>query len=352
MLGIQAHAARVAWTIFLLALLAVTVFLIRRTLLIFILALFFAYMLTPLVNLVDRVTPARMPRSLALAIVYVLLLGVLVTLGITLGSKLAEETTSLARRLPAMMQPAQLEKVYLPGWLEPAREKIVAAISSLQNGSEQILPALRGIGEKLISLAGNLGFAVLVPILAFFFLKDAPALRAMLISQMDPGPRRRLVEEILADIHLLLGQYIRALVLLSLATFLVYSVFFSIVGVPYAVLLASVAAMLEFIPVLGPLSAVIAVTVVSAASGFSSILMLLIFFAVYRLFQDYILQPWLMSSGVELHPLIVIFGALAGEQIGGVAGMFLSVPVLATLRVVYVRASRSRAPRITPLETA
>jgi predicted PurR-regulated permease PerM len=55
------------------------------------------------------------------------------------------------------------------------------------------------------------------------------------------------------------------------------------------------------------------------------------------LIQDYVLQPYLMSSGVALHPLLVIFGVLAGEQVGGVPGMFLSIPVLATLRVIYVR---------------
>ena len=342
MLGIQAHAARVAWTIFLVALLIATAYLIRRTVLIFVLALFFAYMLTPLVDLVYRVTPARFSRTLALGVVYVTLLGVLVLAGFTLGSRIADETASLAKRLPEMVGASKIEELKLPAWLEPARDRIVHAIASLQTGGEQVLPVLRSIGQRLISLAGNLGFAVLVPILAFFFLKDGMMLRDSLLAQLDQGPRRRLVEGILEDIHLLLGQYIRALVLLSLATFAIYSIFFSVVSVPYSVLLASVCAMLEFIPVLGPLSGVIIVLVVSVAAGYNSVLMLLIFFGVYRLFQDYVLQPYLMSSGVELHPLIVLFGALAGEQIGGVAGMFLSVPVLATLRVVYVRAQRSR----------
>ena len=61
-----------------------------------------------------------------------------------------------------------------------------------------------------------------------------------------------------------------------------------------------------------------------------------------RLFQDYVLQPHLMSAGVALHPLWVIFAVLAGEQVAGVAGMFLSIPVLATLRVVVVRVRKSR----------
>ena len=65
------------------------------------------------------------------------------------------------------------------------------------------------------------------------------------------------------------------------------------------------------------------------------------FFIGYRLFQDYVLQPYLLGSGVALHPLLILFGALAGEQVGGVFGMFLSVPVLATLRIVLLHAKEA-----------
>jgi predicted PurR-regulated permease PerM len=74
----------------------------------------------------------------------------------------------------------------------------------------------------------------------------------------------------------------------------------------------------------------------------SLVLWILAFLGGYRLFQDYVLQPYLMSAGVALHPLWIIFGVLAGEQIGGVAGMFLSIPVLATVRVVVVRVQKAR----------
>jgi Predicted permease len=70
-----------------------------------------------------------------------------------------------------------------------------------------------------------------------------------------------------------------------------------------------------------------------------------IFLVIYRFFQDYVLSPHLMSEGVELHPLMVIFGALAGEQIAGVWGMFLSVPVIAILRLVIVRIRKLRTPQ-------
>jgi predicted PurR-regulated permease PerM len=81
---------------------------------------------------------------------------------------------------------------------------------------------------------------------------------------------------------------------------------------------------------------------VSAASGFPHVLWVIIFLGVYRIFQDYILSPRLMSQGVELHPLLIIFGVFAGGELGGVAGIFLSVPLLAVIRLLYHRLSRAR----------
>jgi predicted PurR-regulated permease PerM len=66
------------------------------------------------------------------------------------------------------------------------------------------------------------------------------------------------------------------------------------------------------------------------------------FLAVYRIIQDYVISPHLMSAGMELHPLLVIFGVFAGEQMAGVPGAFLSVPVMAVLRLLYKRLERGR----------
>jgi predicted PurR-regulated permease PerM len=63
---------------------------------------------------------------------------------------------------------------------------------------------------------------------------------------------------------------------------------------------------------------------------------------VFRLFQDYVLQPYLMGQGVELHPLLVLFGVLAGEKIAGIPGMFFSVPVIAGLRILFLELQMAR----------
>jgi predicted PurR-regulated permease PerM len=82
---------------------------------------------------------------------------------------------------------------------------------------------------------------------------------------------------------------------------------------------------------------------VAGLSGYAHVSWILIFLIVYRLFQDYVLSPYLMSSGVELHPLLVLFGVLAGEQVAGIPGMFFSVPVIAALRILFIRTRRRKA---------
>lgn len=98
------------------------------------------------------------------------------------------------------------------------------------------------------------------------------------------------------------------------------------------------AALLEFVPFAGPLGAIAITLVVAVFSGYSHLLWLLIFIAIYRLFQDYVLNPYLMSEGVEVSPFLVIVGLLAGDQLGGVAGIFLAVPVIAMLKIILGRA--------------
>src|SRR5262249_43919536 len=110
-----------------------------------------------------------------------------------------------------------------------------------------------------------------------------------------------------------------------------------------ALVLAAIGAAFEFLPVVGPAVAGIAVVSVALFSGFSHPWLLALFIVIWRLVQDYASSPFIMGRGVELHPALVIFGVLAGSELAGVAGMFLSVPVMAGLRVVWRRLRDYRA---------
>ena len=84
------------------------------------------------------------------------------------------------------------------------------------------------------------------------------------------------------------------------------------------------------------------ILVVAGLSGYPHLLWLVVFLGVFRLAQDYLVNPHLMSAGVAIHPVLVLFGVLAGEQVAGIPGMFFSVPVMAALRILLVRLKKQQ----------
>ncbi|MCC6343115.1 MAG: AI-2E family transporter [Bryobacterales bacterium] len=342
MLGIEPKAVRATWSALVTVGFFAFLYYTRRTILVFLLAVFFAYLLWPVVSRVDRFARGRISRALSLAMVYTALIAALGGVAAAVGSRASEEAANLVARMPDLLQSAgRLSKAPAPPWLEPVRGQVLEAIQEqVAAGLESALPMLRAAMKQVIGAIGNLGFVVLVPILSFFFLKDAAELRQQALSLVNRA-EEGFVEGLLDDVHRMLAQYIRALFLLSMATFLAYLLFFQLAGVPYAALLATIAAVLEFIPVIGPLTAGTAACVVALVSGYGHVGSMIVFLLLYRLLQDYVIQPFLLGSGLKLHPLLIVFGALAGEQLAGIAGMIFSVPVLATLRIVYIRAARA-----------
>ncbi len=343
MLGVDIRAARHTWTAALVLLLFGVVYLIREVLLIFIIALLLAYLLYPLMDLIDRHMTAK-TRTPALAVTFVLVIGILTGFGISVGSVVANQASNLAAQAPAFLQRLQETPQPPPGGRESIKEQAIAFLQSqFRQHYGDVASVLPKIGLHVLSASRNLVYLVLVPILSFLILRDGRKIRDGFLEMLDKGQQP--ARDTLADIHELLLLYMRALLFLCCATFVSFSIVLSAMEVPFAMLLASIAFPLEFIPLVGPLSAAAIIIAVSIVSGYAHVVWVVIFLGVYRLFQDYVLSPHLMSQGVELHPLMIIFGVLAGGEIGGVAGIFLSVPVLALIRLFYHRLKKAQAAR-------
>jgi predicted PurR-regulated permease PerM len=342
MLGIDRKAARYVWTALVVILLLCLVYLVRKTLFVFVLAVLLAYLLSPMVQLFDRFLPGQRTRAPALAMAYIIFLGLIGLIGSQIGARVVEQGHELQKHFPDMLNPVAQPSPTQPEAVNSIKAQVIERLrAAIVENSSDIFSAASKAGLQVLTLASDLIYLVIIPILAFFFLKDGHAIRQHLLEIVEEGPRREMIDDLLADTHLLLAHYMRALVLLSFAAFTVYAIFFAITGMPYGFLLAALAAMLEFIPMVGPLTAGVSILIVAAVSH-SHLLAVLIFLLAYRLFQDYILSPHLMGQGVELHPLLILFGVFAGAELAGVAGTFLSVPVLALIRIVYLRMRRSR----------
>jgi predicted PurR-regulated permease PerM len=353
MLGIERSAARYTWTAAVVLLFLWLVYQLRSTLLIFALALLFAYLLSPLVDLLDRAIPRKGTRTLALGLAYAIFIGAVVLVAVQIGTRVVAQAETLSRRLPDMMTKLEQPSPIAPEGVNSLKAQLVSRLrSDWAQRSGDIMRELPSAGLKFLSVASNLIYVVIVPVLAFFFLKDGDLIRSQMLELLDAGPLRGVVESVMSDIHLLLAHYMRALVLLSLATFTSYTITFSIMGVPFGVLLAVVAMALEFIPMIGPLTAVAIILLVTLISGVH-FWTVCIFLVAWRMFTDYFLSVRLMGQGVQLHPLLVLLGVFGGAEVAGVAGSFLSVPVLAMARILYVRTRRSRlsAPLDAPPDT-
>ena len=348
MMGFDRRAARAAWTVSLVALSLYGAYALRRTVFVFVLAIFFSYMLGPLVHWFDRFTPQRVSHTASTVAVYVLMLAAIGAFGALIGPPVADQAARLATQLPELMRDPNLAgRLPLPDWLAPYRPRIVEFLhAQFDAGTALAVPMARKVGQIMLVLVSHSLFVVLVPILAFLFIKDGAAFRERYMLWARASRHPAMWSGIADDLDVLVGRYMRALLILALATMVAYGACFTLLGVPYGLLLASIAGVMEFVPVLGPLAAAVTVLSVAGLSGYEHLLWLLAFIAVYRVVQDYVLNPYLMSDGVSLPPLLVLFGLLAGEELGGVAGIFLSVPLLAAAKILVIRiVQASRAPQ-------
>jgi predicted PurR-regulated permease PerM len=347
--GIDARTARVVWTAALVVAGLYGVFLVRTTLLVMLIAVLFSYLIYPLFVLAQRVVGGRIPRTPLLCLVYLVVVALVVLAVGLFGSQVAEQATTLAHQLPTLLDPATLERrLPLPGVLEPLRARVAGFLRDLlQGGSSQAMPFVRNIGAGLMHLAGNLIYVVVVPILSFLMILQAPVFDELLVT-MNQRRNGAFWTDVLHGLNTVLSSYVRALALLSLATLVAYGLVLSLMSVPFALLLAGVAAVLEVIPVLGPLIAAVAIVGVALFSGYEHVGWVVAFITAYRIFQDYMLNPYLMSEGVDVPPILVVFGLLAGEELAGVSGIFLSVPFLAALRMVAMQIRLHRAKITSP----
>lgn len=291
--------------------------------------------------------PGLGSRLRAIVAVYVVLLGALVAVGVVLGPRLTAEVRALAERLPQISArwgsgAGVGEALQRFGWREETISKIETAI---QTHAGEILGYSQAVAAAVLTWLVGAWVIVLIPIFAFFILKDAEAFVVAVTGLLEQPRHRQRSLRIGEDLHHLLGEYMRALVLLSLITFAAWSIVFLIIRVPYPVILAAVGGACEVVPLVGPLVAGVIVLSVAGFAGYGHVLALAVFIVAWRFVQDYVSNPLVMGRGIEIHPALVIVGVLAGGEIAGAAGMFLSVPVMAGLRILWRHARDARRAR-------
>jgi predicted PurR-regulated permease PerM len=309
-----------------------------------VLAIFLAYLIHPLVKLIQRPFEDRsigriMPRSLAIALSYLIVFSFLAVAVSYVAPKIIDQAKEFATNAPTYMTYVQNGSNELNRRLDRMRvsESIQQQINDKINGSLTAMGeyASTMLGAAAIVIITYAPWLVLVPILAFFFLKDVNMFRIGILRIVPVGEWRTRVESVIYDVNKTLAAYTRAQLISCLLIGFICTTGFYLLGNNYALLLGIIAGILEFIPLIGPLTvAVLAISVAGLESGWEA-LWTAIFLIVLRIVHDYVTYPRIVREGIHMHPLAIILSVLAGEQVAGIPGVFIAIPLVALLTVLY-----------------
>lgn len=315
-----------------------------------ILAIFLAYLLAPLVDLVEKPFELRglqkwMPRPLAIAIVFLAIFGAIgITLSIVL-PKLNDQAAQLASQVPSYKTSLQERAKNLKARYETSlpqamrdriNEKATTAIEEIGTYAPEI------VKEVLIGLVEYLPWLILVPILAFFLLKDASSFHDFAVQAFPSGVWRIRAEEFFQEVNQTLAAYVRAQLIACFLIGFICLIGFYIIGLQYFFLLAVIAGVLEFIPLVGPLVVAIIATSIASYSGINVAAKVVLFLFVLRIVHDYVTYPRIVREGIHLHPIAIILAILGGTKLAGIAGVFLAIPVVALVTVAHRHWVKSR----------
>jgi len=340
---LDSRTSRVLLTALLFALGLGFLYAARRTLILFLFAIFFAYLINPAVARLERLVRRR---AWAITLIYFLLLVGVGVFGLLVGPRIARQSARLGASLPGLMDQASTGQLSGQigqiaerignehGWSDVTQKRIQAFLVSRR---DDLSALAQRIGVRAAEAAQELWVLFLIPILAIFFLRDGGNFHEVLIALVQSRTQREFLQDVFQDLNQMLAQFIRAQLTLAAFSLLAYTSILGAMRVPYALTLGTVGGALEFIPMAGPLLAGVAMMIVAVLAGYPHWAFLLLFLLVWRLVQDYVISPRVMGGSVELHPLAALFGILAGGEIAGILGVYLSIPVMASLRIVWRR---------------
>ena len=316
---------------------------LMSVLLLVVLAIFFSYLVAPLVKILQRPVTIRgrerkTPRAIAIGTVYLGIFGAIGIALVLLLPRLGEQITQFAKQAPAYLvttrgRAQKLNEIYQRYQLPPlVRNTLDATVARAIATSEGYVTTEM---TNAIGLIVYLPWLVLIPVFGFFLLKDADGFRQSALKLLPKGRLRWRGDEFFGDVNRTLAAYIRAQLLGCLIVGVVCAVGFYLIGVPYALALGVIAGILEFIPLVGPLIAVAFAGLVASFHSLDQALLVLIFCVVLRITQDYVIYPRLIGHGIHLHPFAVILAVVCGAELAGIPGIFLAIPVVAILSVGY-----------------
>ncbi|MDX6690331.1 MAG: hypothetical protein QOG15_1788 [Solirubrobacteraceae bacterium] len=308
-------------------------------------SLFLAMALNPLVDWFQRHGLRR--RGAAVAAVYILATAVLAGLGALIIPTIVQQVSDLINALPGYVRDLTHGRGPL-GFLETKYhvvERVQKAVNSGGSGGSSLASGASTALDVTRSVVTFIAGVVTITFLTLFMLLEGPEWKVRLIGLL-PSERQAHWEAIVHSIYRTVGGYVTGNLLISLIAGTITTLVLLALGVPFALALGLVVAILDLIPLAGATLAAIVVTLIALTHSTSAAIIVLVFFVVYQQIENHVLQPVIYGRTVALSPLVILVSVLVGSQVAGVIGALAAIPVAGTVQILLVDWQKRRRPDV------
>jgi predicted PurR-regulated permease PerM len=296
-----------------------------------------AYIGDPLADFLQK---RKIPRTLAVVIVFILTFLFLGLLVLLVGPLATTQIGALFNALPEIAH--QLEEVWLPTvlrWLNLESGNDIGIGAFLSRYGDMVGSwsgkLLLGVGKSGGVLAAAVISLFLIPILTFYMLRDWDSFISHL-GALVPNSQRDTIFGLARETNDVLGAFLRGQLLVMLALAAIYSLGLTLVGLNFAIAIGVVAGLVSFVPYLGFVIGIglAGLTVVLEPNPLLNLAGVIATFIIAQLIEGSLLTPKLVGDRIGLHPVLVIFAVVAGGQLFGFFGILLALPAAAVLSVL------------------
>lgn len=294
----------------------------------------FSILLLPLAAFLEK--KLRIPRSAASMLSVLLLLASIGLILYTIGSQLS----TLANDWPQFQLQLQKSIDSLQNWIAGTFHiNIGKQLNYVHSATTKIISSGTAVlGATLLSLSSFLLFFVFTFIYTFFFLLYRRLIMKFLIT-VFLDENAKIVHDIIEQVQYIIRRYIIGLIIEMTIVSLIICLTFWALGIKYAILLGLITGLFNIVPYIGILTALVISTLITfaTATAVSKVILVIITFFIMHLIDANILMPLVVASKVRINALITVLGVIIGERIWGIPGMFLSIPVIAVLKIIFDR---------------
>jgi predicted PurR-regulated permease PerM len=292
-------------------------------------------------------------RGVAAALVYLVVTAVIAGIAALIIPTLVQQVGDFIDAVPGYVQQLTAGRGPL-GFLERDYHVVERVRDAVSNGGGSAATSLAGGASTALDVTRSVvtfvAAVVTITFLTLFMLLEGPAWIQRAISML-PERMQPTWREIADDIYRLVGRYVTGNLLISLIAGTATTIVLLALGVPFALALGLIVAILDLIPLAGATLGAIIVTLVALTHSVTAAIVVLVFFIVYQQIENHLLQPLIYGRTVRLSPLAILLSVLIGSQIAGVIGALAAIPVGGTIQILLDHWQQSRRPPEEPMPT-